>query len=308
MKELVILSGKGGTGKTSLAASLALLAGDAVLADCHVDAANLHLVLRPETLRREPFYTGKWAFVNPAQCISCGRCRELCRFEAIRELRCDGYPTQYAVDRFACEGCGVCVHFCPTHAIGMERRTSGEWFVSTTRAGAMVHARLAVAEGNSDRLVARVRREARTLAERNGSRLILVDGPPGTGCPAIASVTGADAALLVAEPGVGPLHDFQRALRLVRRFGVSAYACLNKADIHRPAARSLRRFCRDAAVPLLAEVPFDPVVTEAQRSGRTVVEWNDAPAPRAIRRLWAALEPVIFGGDTATGPGASRGD
>jgi len=305
MKELVILSGKGGAGKTSLAASLAVLAGDAVTADCHVDAANLHLVLQPEMLRREPFCDGKWAFVNPAQCISCGRCRELCRFDAIRELRCDGYPTQYAVDRFACEGCGVCVHFCPANAIGMERRKTGEWFVSRTRAGAMVHARLAVAEGNSGGLVARVRREARTLAEQNGSRLILVDGPPGTGCGAIASVTGADAVLLIAEPGVGARHDFERVLRLVQRFGMPGYACLNKADIHPPAARALRRFCRDAAVPLLAEVPFDPVVTEAQRSGRTAVEWNDAPAPRAIRRLWAALERVILGGDTATGRGAS---
>jgi len=287
-RELVVISGKGGTGKTSLLASFAVLAGRSVLADCDVDAADLHLVLSPETRRREEFRSGNEAVIRPELCDGCGTCAELCRFGAV--LRDVPDPSgedgaRFRVDPHACEGCGVCVSHCPRGAIEFPERACGEWFVSDTRCGPLVHARLQPAAENSGKLVATVRREARRLAEEGDHALLLVDGPPGIGCPVISSVTGASAVLAVSEPTVSGEHDLERVLQLCRHFAIPAAVCVNKWDINPDQTGRIEGRAATGGARVLGRVPYDRSVTAAQLQGRAVTELG-GPAAEAIQAIW----------------------
>ncbi len=289
MKELVILSGKGGTGKTSLAASFAVLAGVAVIADCDVDAADLHLVLAPRPRRRHDFTSGRVAVIRPHDCTGCGRCAELCRFDAIgRETRGDGAAV-FRVDPIGCEGCGVCVRFCPERAIDFPESLCGEWMISDTRCGPMVHARLKAAAENSGKLVALVRREARRLAGEENRQRIIVDGPPGIGCPVIASLSGASLVLAVTEPTVSGEHDLERVLSLARHFQIPAAVCVNKWDLNPGMSERIEAWAAAAGARLAGRVRYDPGVTAAQLRERAVVE-TASPCVDDIREIWNNLQ------------------
>jgi len=277
VKQLVVVSGKGGTGKTSVTAAFASLMSGKVVADCDVDAADMHLLLDPRAVREETFTGGKAARIDPERCIQCGRCRELCRFGAIRE--------DFVVDPIACEGCGVCVWNCPQRAIALEEDRSGRWFVSETRCGPLVHARLGPAQENSGKLVTIVRNEAKKIAEERGLETVLIDGPPGIACPVMASLTGADAALVVIEPTLSGVHDFQRLAQLLGHFKMRGVACINKFDINPELSERLEKEAESSEVPILGRIPFDPAVTRAQVERKTVIEAGDGPANRAIRAL-----------------------
>lgn len=288
MKELVVISGKGGTGKTSLAASFAVLADRPVIADCDVDAADLHLVLSPQIMERHTFRSGHEAVIRRDDCTGCGTCLSHCRFDAVRtngmppgELRC-------SIDPVSCEGCGVCVRFCPEQAIDFPERICGEWMISETRSGPMVHARLGVAAGNSGKLVSTVRREARRIAGEGNRPLVIVDGPPGIGCPVIASVTGASLVLIVTEPTVSGEHDLERVLFLAGHFGIPATVCVNKWDLNPEMTERIEQKGRRAGARVAGRVRYDPSVTLAQMQERAVVETN-APCVEDIQRIWNCL-------------------
>lgn len=289
MKELVVISGKGGTGKTSLAASFAVLAGRAVIADCDVDAADLHLVLSPRVRERHEFRSGHEAVIRAEACTGCGICMASCRFGA--EILDDNSrdKTVYAIDPIACEGCGVCVRFCPERAIDFRERLCGEWMISDTRCGPMVHARLGVAAENSGKLVSTVRREARRIAEEKKHSMIVVDGPPGIGCPVIASVTGASSVLVVTEPTVSGEHDLDRVLSLARHFGIPAAVCVNKWDLNGDMTERIEAGALRQGARVAGRIRYDPAVTRAQIEEKAVVE-IDAPSAEDVRALWAQLE------------------
>lgn len=288
MKELVILSGKGGTGKTSITASFAMLAQRPVVADCDVDAADLHLVLAPERTEKHDFFSGREAIVRPQDCDACGDCLALCRYGAIVQTQGGDGKAICAIDPTACEGCGACVRFCPQEAIDFPVRQCGEWMISETACGPMVHARLGVAAENSGKLVTTVRQQARRIAEEKGHSIILVDGPPGIGCPVIASVTGATAVLVVTEPSVAGEHDLERVLALTRHFGIPTSVCINKWDINPAMSEQIENKARQSGARVLGRVRYDPAVTKAQIQKRTVVE-TDAPCAEDIRNLWKQL-------------------
>jgi MinD superfamily P-loop ATPase len=295
MHELVVVSGKGGTGKTSLTASFAVLAERSVIADCDVDAADLHLVLNPTVRRREEFRAGRVALIAPELCSACGLCLERCRFDAVRRDQKGPGTPRFSVHANACEGCGVCVRFCPTHAITFPERVSGEWYVSDTRCGPMVHARLGIAAENSGKLVSLVRREAREIAEHDGRELLLVDGPPGIGCPVIASLTGTSAALVVTEPTLSGEHDLERVLALARHFDVPAAICVNKWDLNPDMAARIEKGAAALGTRTVGRIRYDRGITAAQILGKAVVE-TDAPSGNDIRNVWNAL--LIFLGGT----------
>jgi MinD superfamily P-loop ATPase len=292
MKELVVVSGKGGTGKTSLVASLATLAKPVVLADCDVDAPDLHLVLAPRIVRREDFVGGSKARIKPGHCTACGKCEELCRFDAIWF---DGpgngrVARTFRVDTLACEGCGVCYDFCAEDAIQFRPEICGQWFVSETRSGPMVHARLAVAAENSGKLVTQLRRAAQQIAQSKGLDGVICDGSPGIGCPVIASLTGASLALIAAEPTASAMHDFQRIGQLCLRLGVPALLVVNKADLNVQVADHLEAVGREIGIEPVGRVPYDTEVTRAQIAARSVVEVSRGPAAEAIVEIWHQLE------------------
>ncbi|MCU0858220.1 MAG: ATP-binding protein [Pontiellaceae bacterium] len=284
MKELVIISGKGGTGKTSITASFAALAKHAVLADCDVDAADLHLILRPEIQRTNPFYSGHEAIIRQADCTGCSLCQNLCRFDAIKETR-----GTFQVDPASCEGCGVCVHFCPAKAIDFPERFCGEWFISKTRCGTMVHARLGIGAENSGKLVSTVRGQTKQFAQAVQADWILVDGPPGTGCPVIASITGADAVLAVTEPTLSGQHDLLRVLELTRHFEIPAFVCVNKWDINPEMTELIETAASSSGATVLTRIPYDKSITEAQMNGLSVVEYNEGTASQFVQTLWEKL-------------------
>jgi MinD superfamily P-loop ATPase len=277
MKELVVLSGKGGTGKTSIVGSLAALAEDKILADCDVDAADLHLLLEPVVRQKHEFWSGQVAVIDGEKCTQCGLCEELCHFDAIKDFR---------VDPVSCEGCGFCYRICPAEAITMEENLSGHWFISDTKYGPLVHARLGIAQENSGKLVALVRQQAKEMAEKQGAALIISDGPPGIGCPVISSLSGASLALLVTEPTLSGIHDLERVLGVCRHFGVPALVCINKYDINEYNAAKIEDYCREQGIELAARIPFDNIVTEALVKGRPVVKYNEGPVSRQIKGLW----------------------
>jgi len=295
VKELVVISGKGGTGKTSLVASFAALADKAVLADCDVDAADLHLVLNPTVRRRAKFTGGSRARVLPGHCTACGKCEEVCRFDAVFY---DGpgngkVDKTFRVDPIACEGCGVCAWFCQDRAIEFAPAVNGEWFVSDTRFGPMVHARLGVAEENSGKLVSLVRTEAKEIAEQRHLDWLLIDGAPGIGCAVIASVTGSDFVLIVTEPTLSGLHDLGRVAELARHFNIPAAVCINKCDLNGEVASRIEADAAERGLPVLGHVRYDRCVTEAQIQRKSVVEYTDNGAAGDIRQLWQAVSRVV---------------
>lgn len=288
MKEIVIISGKGGTGKTSVTASFAVLAARPVIADCDVDAADLHLVLAPRVLERHEFRSGHEAVIRREDCIGCGNCVDYCRFDAVKVNGTGGEDAEFSIDPAACEGCGVCVRFCPVQAIDFPERLCGEWMVSETRCGPMVHARLGVAAENSGKLVSTVRREARRIAEEERRSLILVDGPPGIGCPVIASLTGATDVLAVTEPTVAGEHDLERVLSLARHFEIPAAVCVNKWDLNPEMTEKIEEQARRAGARVVGRIRYDRAVTLAQMRERAVVE-IEAPCAEDIRNIWKQL-------------------
>jgi len=287
IRELVVLSGKGGTGKTSVSASFAVLAGTSVLADCDVDAADLHLLLRPEVEQRHAFLSGHEAIIRQQDCTGCGVCLDVCRFDAVRAA-----GTAYRIDPVACEGCGVCARFCPVQAIDFPERLCGEWMISSTRCGPMVHAQLGVAAENSGKLVSTVREQAWAVAVDKKIPLIISDGPPGIGCPVIASLSGVSLALVVTEPTVSGLHDLQRVLALARHFSVPAAVCVNKWDINPQQADRIEAAARSAGAEITGRIRFDRSVTQAQLQQKTVVE-IDSTAGDDIRNVWKQTSSML---------------
>ena len=284
MKEITLISGKGGTGKTSLAGSFAALSSQAVFTDCDVDAANLSLILQPDVQETHEFIASKVASIRAEQCSSCGLCRELCRFGAITE--------DFQVDPISCEGCGVCFYACPEEAIDYTAVVSGKWFISQTPYGPLVHARLGIAEENSGRLVTLVRNKAKEMARDNNLNLIITDGPPGIGCPVIASLAGATAALVVTEPSLSGIHDLERVLAVCRHFNVPALVCINRCDLDAENTRSIEEYCQRQAVPVVGKVPFDKVVTEAMVKGLSVVEYSDGTVSGEIKKIWDRITGI----------------
>jgi MinD superfamily P-loop ATPase len=292
MKELVVISGKGGTGKTSVVAALAALAENKLLADCDVDAANLHLILTPHIRQREDFSGGKCARVTSAICTACGECWEVCRYDAVRVAEAEGEKT-FRVDPLVCEGCGVCAHFCPTGAMVFEPVVNGQWFVSDTRHGTLVHARLSAGGENSGRLVTLIRQQARRIAEDQHLALMILDGSPGIGCPVIASLTGADLALVVTEPTLAGIHDFGRIVALSAHLSVPVVLCINKWDLNPELTQHLEQEAAQRQISVVGKVRYSPAFTQAQRNGISVVEYNKELAGEDLRALWQNLKPLV---------------
>ncbi len=286
LKQITIVSGKGGTGKTTITASFAALAHDAAIADCDVDAATLHLLLHPQIIKTHEFEGSKLAIIDKAKCIECTLCRGACRFAAIND--------DLQIDPFLCEGCGVCVVVCPERAVMLQERTSGYAFISKTKYGSMSHARLNPGEANSGKLVTLVRHNAKQIAEKENRKLILIDGSPGVGCPVIASISGVDAGLALAEPTMSGIHDLKRALRLLNHFQVTPYVCINMYDINKENAEKIVKFCNKNEVEVVGRIPFDPIVTEAMVAGKTVIEYSpESAVSREIENVWKKIHAVL---------------
>jgi MinD superfamily P-loop ATPase len=293
VKQLVILSGKGGTGKTSIAAAFAHLAAlregpsplRAVLADADVDAANLELVLHPRLLEQHEFIGGAKAVIDPARCEGCGICAQVCRFDAVQVQ--DG---QYSIDLVACDGCAACVYQCPAQAIRMEPQMVGHWFRSESRYGPLFHAALRPAHENSGKLVTLVKQQARLLGLDDGYQVVIVDGPPGIGCPVISAASGADLAVIVAEPTAAGIHDLERAVQTTAHFRIPTLVCINKADVFPAGAAQIEAYCREHAIEMIGRIPFDATVTEAMVQGEPVTAYcSDAPASQAMRDIWQCV-------------------
>jgi MinD superfamily P-loop ATPase len=292
VRELVVISGKGGTGKTSIVASFFALAGNAAVADCDVDAADLHLVLSPTVLHRSSFVGGRTAIVDPERCTGCGVCVEHCRFDAIAVPQ-SGPALLAVIDAISCEGCGVCADVCPEGAASLVATCNGEWFVSDTRHGPLVHARLGIAQENSGKLVSVVRREAKAVAAQGRRGLLICDGSPGIGCPVIASVAGAHMVLVVTEPTLSGLHDLRRVVELCRRFDAPTGVCINRADINPEVADEIEAEVARQGVAFLGRIRYDESVTTAQVKRLAVVEDGDGPAARDIRALWERVRDAV---------------
>ncbi len=254
------------------------------MADCDVDAADLHLILNPDICHRHDFYSGHEAVIREADCVACGLCQTLCRFDAIQES-----GGTFRIDSASCEGCGVCTAFCPSEAIDFPDRMCGEWFVSRTRFGTLIHARLGIGAENSGKLVSTVRAQAKQFAQAIQADWILVDGPPGIGCPVIASITGADAVLAVTEPTCSGQHDLLRVLALARHFKIPAFVCINKWDINPEMTGKIEAAAAEAGATVAGRIPYDKSITTAQINGQSVVELNNGAASRAIQTLWENL-------------------
>jgi MinD superfamily P-loop ATPase len=282
MKELVVISGKGGTGKTSILAAFASLIKNKVLCDADVDAADLHLIMDPQIIERHDFQSGHTAIINQDKCTRCGLCRDLCRWDAVSE--------DFVVDPIACEGCGVCHYLCPEAAIDFPLNTCGEWFISNTRFGPMAHATLGIAEENSGKLVTLIRQEGKKLAEEKNLDLLLTDGPPGIGCPVIASLGGSTAVLIVAEPTVSGRHDMERVSELAAFFRVPAMVCVNKFDLNPAETQGIEDFARQKNIRVMGRIPFDPVFTRAMVQGQTIFEYNPhSGGAGATKKIWEDL-------------------
>ena len=285
MKQIVVISGKGGTGKTTIVASLAALAKNAVVADCDVDAPDLHLILKPEIKETHEFRGSKVAVKDDSKCMDCGKCREVCRFDAVNE--------NFEIDYIGCEGCGACVFVCPVNALKLEEKISGYAYISKTRYGPMSHAKLNPGEEASGKLVAVVKGNAKKIAEKEGRNLILIDGSPGIGCPVIASLSGADLALIVTEPTMSGIHDLKRILSVAKHFNVIPAVCINKYNINLNNSNKIMDFCRDAGIEVAGKIPFNPVVTGAMVAGKSVVEFSDDEVSDEIKSMWGKINLII---------------
>lgn len=279
-KEVVVISGKGGTGKTTIVGSLASLAEEKVLTDCDVDAADLHLLLQPEVKEENEFYGGEKASIDKKMCSECGLCEEMCRFGAI---------DNFQVDSIFCEGCRLCFNLCPEEAVSMEAEFSGHWYVSQTRYGPLVHAKLGIAAENSGKLVSRVRSKAHEIARETRARYIITDGPPGIGCPVIASMTGADLVLIVTEPTLSGFHDLERVVDAARHFNVCPLVCINKYDLHPGRSQEIEDYCKDKRIKLGGKVSFDRDVIGSIVHGLPLVEYSDGKASGEIKKIWQEI-------------------
>ncbi len=292
MKQLVILSGKGGTGKTTVAAALAHMVSQempVVLADADVDAANLELVLDPTKQEEHGFMGGQLAVIDPEKCTACGICAEVCRFDAV-------IPGDevYRVDSLACEGCASCYYQCPEEAIRMEEQQAGLWFRSDTRFGPLFHAHLFAGQENSGKLVTLVKQQARLRGLDTGASLVVVDGPPGIGCPVISASAGMDLALHVVEPTISGVHDLERIMGTTDHFGVPSLVAINKADLNLARSEEIVAFCAGRAVEVVGRIPYDDVVTEAMVHGRPVTDYTDGPVTEALKEMWSRVSDLIF--------------
>jgi len=288
LKELVVISGKGGTGKTSIVAAFAALARNAVFADCDVDAADLHLVLEPNIKQKSDFSGGKRATIVIEKCIGCGKCQDLCRFDAIH-FNGEGndlVDRTFTIDPVSCEGCNVCVEFCPVDAIEFHDCINGQWFISDTRFGTMVHAKLGIAEENSGKLVTLIRKEAKRIAQEQKKDLLIVDGSPGIGCPVIASITGANLLLVVTEPTLSGRHDLDRVSKLTGNFGIKTLVCINKADINPQIADQISEEAQQRGLKVIGKLPYDEAFTKAQIIKASVVEYTGGAITEQIKALW----------------------
>jgi MinD superfamily P-loop ATPase len=289
MTEILVISGKGGTGKTSLTAALAHSAPVHILCDLDVDAPDMHLLMRPENEQAHEFWSGSEAVIDPAACNACGRCREVCRFNAVTETR-DGY----AIDPLRCEGCKTCVVLCPAQAIDFRIKQCGNWYVSRTRLNTtMVHAQLFPAEENSGRLVALLRKEAKTMAKDQGIDLIIADGPPGIGCPVISALSGVDLAVLVTEPTPSGRHDLERVVGLCGHFKTRMAAIINKWDLNPDQSRDIRHWCEEQGIPVVAQLPHDPAFVHAMVAGRTITEFTNDEIARRVRAAWLEIQSLV---------------
>ena len=326
MRQIVVISGKGGTGKTVITGAFAALAKNKVMADCDVDAADLHLLLGPEIKERYVFKSGVTAVIDNAKCTQCGKCIEVCRFEAIYRPKpiprnsknfrdrvpeisrkfqgIDHSPQKenrglstmddgLRIDPISCEGCAFCSFACPVKAIEMEENTSGEWFISDTRFGPMVHAKLGVAEENSGKLVALVRQRAEEIAEKQNLDWVIVDGAPGIGCPVIASITGVNCALVVTEPTLSGLHDADRVIRVAKHFGVPVKLVVNKYDLNLEMTEKIEEYCRRNNISFVGKVGFNKSVVKAMVEGKTIIEYSDNEVKDAITRIWDELQKEL---------------
>ncbi|MBT3242184.1 MAG: 4Fe-4S binding protein [Bacteroidetes bacterium] len=286
MKEIVVISGKGGTGKTSITAAFAVLAGsDIVLADCDVDAADMHLLMKPDFAQKETFYSGETARIIQNNCTSCGKCLEVCRFNAISIIH-----DQYIVNPLSCEGCGYCARVCPTETIVNEIPKIGEWYISKTRTqGTMVHAKLNIGADNSGKLVAKVKNEARQITENLGKEIILIDGSPGIGCPVVSSLSGASFVVLVTEPTVSGLHDLIRVCQLIKNFNLPAGCMINKSDINPQKSKEIMAFLNENNIPLITELPYNEQFSAAMTMGKTIVEIEDKQLSELIAKAWNTI-------------------
>lgn len=282
MKQIVVISGKGGTGKTVITGAFAALAKNKVMADCDVDAADLHLLLQPKIKERHDFRSGLSAAIDKKTCQQCGKCIAVCRFNAISD--------SFVIDPVSCEGCAFCSHICPVGAIRMEENLAGEWFISETRFGPMVHAKLGIAEENSGKLVSLVRKQAKELAEKNNCDWVIIDGAPGIGCPVIASLSGIDCAVVVTEPTLSGLHDASRVIEVTKHFNVPAQLIINKYDLNTEMSEEIERYCKANNIPLIGKVKFDKTVVESMVEGKTIIEHKDSAVKDEICRIWEKLQ------------------
>ncbi len=289
MKEIVVISGKGGTGKTSITASFSILGGaDLVVADCDVDAADMHMLLQPDWKKKEDFYSGLAAEIDQEKCIKCGNCKKVCRFDAIPII-----DNEYIVDNLNCEGCGYCFQICPADAITMVEQNVGKWFVSNTKANnVMVHAKLKIGADNSGKLVAKVKNETKQIAEKSGKEIILVDGSPGIGCPVVSSLSGADLVVLVTESSVSGLHDLKRAYKLVKKFNIKACCIINKADINLKITNEIKTFLENENIVHIADLPYDESFTKAMTEGKTIVEYDTNNLKKIIENSWEKIKLI----------------
>ena len=289
MKEISVISGKGGTGKTTITAALATAGSDMLLCDCDVDAADLHLITNPR-IRETYLYEGSWkAQIDPGKCLDCGICSEYCNFEAILIDK----QNRRQIDPFKCEGCRLCERICPSGAITSTRSKNNAWFISDTNFGPMVHARMGPGEENSGKLVTQVRRKGREIAIKENLQFILTDGPPGTGCATIASVTGADAVLVIIEPSITSLHDAERVISLVEQFNIPVYALINKSTINLQMTEQIVQFLKNKKIPLLGEIPFDRTIVEAMIQGKSINEFQpESIISATIRSVWSKLSSL----------------
>ena len=281
MKQLTIISGKGGTGKTTITAAFAALSDSHVIADCDVDAADLHLILNPALEKREEFYGGKTAVIDGDKCQQCDECMHVCRFDAIEN---------YTVDPISCEGCGVCVQACPEGAIEMKQHMSGHWFISKTRAGYMTHAKLGIAEENSGKLVSLVRQQAKLIAERDKKDYIIIDGPPGIGCPVIAAITGVDLLLAVTEPTLSGIHDLERVVGVANHFNTPVVVCINKYDINPDNTSKIEGYCLKNKIEMVGKILYNPDVTKAMVNKESVVEYSCGEVTKEIEKMWSKVK------------------
>ena len=284
MKEVVVLSGKGGTGKTSVVASLAALTKSKVMVDCDVDAADLNLLLQPVKQKEYEFWSGQVAFIDEEKCTQCGLCQEVCHFDAINDFRVNPIP---------CEGCGFCYQVCPAEAITMKECLAGHWFISETRYAPLVHARLGTAEENSGKLVALVRQEAKRIANEQGLSYIISDGPPGIGCPVISSLSGVNLAVIITEPTLSGMHDLDRVIGVCHHFKVPIIVGINKYDLNEDNSRQVESYCRNQGIGVAAKIPYDNAVTEALVQGLPVVEYSDNNVSQQIKALWQNIAEAM---------------